>query len=288
MNRFRFRRSFWLVRAICVVQFAVFCFACLAVQAQDIYLYEPIVVRTLLPSSGRSDASWLGTATIETPQGTIWTNHFDGGLIFGKEIAADFSTNFLCVVNMNLRRDPDCLTNVFGAPGTYIIKTPGFTNQVAVVAPTGAVVSLLHLLSGDVLVRIALMTDGSSRSEATKTCCQQILQVSPDGAYAEYARAYLYVDSLYQLLNPTNVDELASTATPLTQPDFTGVLTNMIALGNTVTKNQLKPMVRFHEGYVQGLAHDVNATNTLQSLVSDFPLCLWSSSATKMLSELAP
>lgn len=238
------------------------------------YPYEPVYVTASTQASDEIGRSAM-MCMIRDPQGKVWTNWLTIANIAGYQYVPNGSeTNMLFVVNYNA----ETRSNVFGIVGEYCVCLAGSTSTVNIIAATNGEEQLVGTVAGDMLLRIAMLSNVHDLDEGIKIRAQQVLQASKNGRYSEYARAYLAVDNFYHVIypNPDTVGQF--------RPDFSFVHTNLASV--EVSRPVLKQMVLFHLGYAEGLAGVSGATNRLTSLLSELPGCPWSSMATKMLSEL--
>ncbi len=238
------------------------------------YPNEPVYLTTDIPI-GNIDEDFALSYTITTPDNRVWTNCLTQGNLVGRQVAlSGAETNTLFFVNFSSQ----ACTNVFGAVGKYTIRIQTSTSTVSVVSPPNGEKALVSVVQGDMLPRIALLSNANDLDEGIKTKCKQVLRVSENGRYAEYAKAYLAVGEFYETIN------LVPEAVGQFRPDFSSVHTKLAAL--RVSRPILKKMVLFHLGYAEGLAKNLNAINTLSRLVRDLPVSPWSERARKMLTEL--
>lgn len=269
-----FRQRYRFGYLASIVSVVLCCIAIAQVNGTDYYPYEPIYVTTETPVS-EIDKDFSLPCVINTPSGNVWTNYLTRGNLVGRQRSADGSvTNTLFFVNINMESNH----NVFGEVGEYRLELEGSTSSVQVVSPANEEIELIDLIKGDMLPRIAVLSNGNDCDEVIKARCIQILKVSGSGRYAEYARAYLGVDEFYQVIHP-DAENLGQFP-----PDFSAINVNLASL--SVSRPVLKQMVLFHLGYAEGLAKQPSAINTLRSLIDDFPYSRWSIAAKAMLIEL--
>jgi hypothetical protein len=247
---------------------------CLGFEPIIAYPSEPVVL--LLPfSSDMLDEAYQVTALVTDPGGGIRTNMVSRQNIIATVVQPNTATNALLIVF----NTSDIRADILTAPGQYRVLINSTTNFISVpeLSPAEAQIAPLFQSNGT-LLRIALVAVPSDLDDEVKAKCQQVLQLVTSGRYADYARTYLAIDSLYQ---PSLNSEQYEGQPP---PDFLAALTNFAAI--SVTNGLLRGTYLFHKGYAEALIGDrAAATNTLTTLLNEFPSSPWSGQAQRLLSS---
>lgn len=174
---------------------------------------------------------------------------------------------------------PSSAAIAFSQTGRYTVVANASTTAVDVVAPVGVDLEIVTLVPSNRLLRMCMVVGPEDVEANTKTAAEQILQYSPTGRYADYARIYLAIAELHSLRE--GADSLEGHA----PPDFSQIADKLSGMSPAVTL--VRPAWRYHAGYACGMARRFPAARAhLEALLLERPWNFWSDGAARLLEEL--
>ena len=230
----------------------------------EVYPYQPVIIPVVYNTNHLS-ASFSTSVVITGPNQETLTNQITGMHLLGVS-----GTNSLFML-----LNPQ--TNAFLSPGLYQVDFEGTTKTVEVLQTLDADTNIVKILNNMLLYKILLTLGHESLSDSTKSICQQIVTVSPQGEYSIYAKTYLAIDALYS--------ELAVLYENYEKPNFDVIGNSVLAL--TAPANHLQWTLLYHKGYAYGMRQNTNnAISTFSALTNGIQHAIWTRNAELHLLEL--